>query len=411
MNRPNAMRSLWVAGLLALAAGCSTSPSLTPSFQPSPSLGTTPSPTGQAAPSATGRAGLDWTQVPSGQAWTMFDPWHVTAGPAGILAAGWVRGSDPVRLAAWWSPTGGTWTDVSPVAVGTPWSSCSLAIAMPDGFAILGDVGRPDGSSGSVTWTWDGGEASHWETHQAVPQWGPADATAIGDGWLVLGGTMPVGGAPSASWTTHDFITWLQAPLAPTGYPYASHLVTLADRTILAIGRLAAAPVDTTPRPVGDVALWHTTDARSWTRIPVGTAFADASLDAIAVRSDRLVAFGRRWPAELPPDAVPPAAFWWSDDGAAWHEASGPTDIGWVEDLHVLALEDRFVLLGSEGSSTRVISVSDDGRAWQRPEQRISFNGYVHDVAVAGDLLVAVGSVLDGEDEVGAVWVSPVVDR
>ncbi len=292
-----------------------------------------------------------------------------------------------------------------------PWSSCSLAIAMPDGFAILGDVGRPDGSSRSVTWTRDGGEASHWETHEAVPQWGPADATAFGDGWLVLGGTMPVGGAPSATWTTHDFITWLQVPLAPAGYPYASQFVTLADGTVLAIGRLAAAPVDTTPRPVGDVALWRMADAGSWTRIPVDTLFADASIDAIAARPDRLVAFGRRWPAELPLDAVPPAAFWWSDDGSVWHQASGPTDIGWVEDLQVLALEDRFVLLGSEGSSTRVIAVSDDGRAWQGPEQRISFNGHVHDVAVAGDLLVAVGSVLNGGDEVGAVWVSPAVDH
>jgi hypothetical protein len=423
--RPTALAvvMLLVAGACTGDAGpASVRPSVAPADATQPGAtpagmtpGTAvPSPAPGSLPEASGQAGLDWTGI-APREWADFEPAHVAAGPAGILVTGVVLGTEPTAPQAW-RPAGGGWQNASPPGTspvaGDAWVAFDLPIVHADSFAILGRLGQADAPDHTVAWRTTNPEASTWERADAVDGWGPRAAAPLGTEWIVLANTMTgLGGPPEATWATTDFVTWREIPLEATGFPYADILRVLPDGSLLVVGRLSTEAVDVVPRPVGELSVWRTADGERWTRTPAGPTFGDASIDDVAVRSDRLVAFGRRWPADMNLDAPAPSAFWWSDDGTTWAAAAGPDDIGWLDGSFLLALDDRFVLLGTIDGLTQVLAISEDGTSWQRPADQITLGGRVRSIVPFDGLLLAVGSTSEAGGAGGAVWVTPLADR
>ncbi|MEO8273867.1 MAG: hypothetical protein ABI620_07360 [Chloroflexota bacterium] len=215
-----------------------------------------------------------------------------------------------IRATPWESLDGRSWTLIESASFKN-WTVDDI-VDSPRGALAIG-YRSPPSSEGFGFATWDVG----------------ADGS-FGDVTVVSANDTPVGGA---AWIGDRFLAW---------------------RTHVDFG-----PDDTVVLSTG---LMASSDGKTWTDQPKVAAFEGASVSAVAVLDDRIVAVGLEggtWPG------VPRA--WTSSDGTSWAAAEVPVALG---ALYTVGIEgSRLVARGREavGSADQPLTWrSTDGTVWTR---------------------------------------------
>jgi hypothetical protein len=201
----------------------------------------------------------------------------VCSGPHGLLAYGY----SPESTELWASTDGIDWTWLP---TGTlPNVYVDDMYALPDGYAILGDLSdRPaawtstDGRSWVLAWQGPGPQGNDY------PAMGQVLPAPNGSGYLSFGSLAAVpGGAPAQPldlilWTSPDLVHWTiaqraKAPGWISGYA-------------MGVGRYVAAGTEWNDPGLGDwghVGVWSSPDGRSWTAISGLTALQSIRVQSV----------------------------------------------------------------------------------------------------------------------------------
>jgi hypothetical protein len=270
--------------------------------------------------------GTVWTRSPNepdvfGALGAMED---VVATEYGIVATGWLTGSDAddviwTRPAVWLSPDGAEWSRV--------WEG----ERMWGGDAFLGAVAvSPDGV-----------------------------LVAVGSGQNEL--DEPV----AAVWTSTDAHVWERVePDSPAfGDGTDPSIFMPVDVAWGSSGFIAVGGQDGT-----QVAIWHSPDGRSWTRIdssdqPFGTG---GTLGSVAALQSGFVAAGPGFDDFNGPPIPPPVTLWTSVDGSTWNRAG---EIGSGSALAIVVTDLRIAVAGQAITGGFATAAADDYHAavWQGP--------------------------------------------
>lgn len=195
-----------------------------------------------------------------------------------------------------------------------------------------------------------------------------------------------------------------------SGTPASWHRIALDDpdgaaATAVALGGPGYVAVGGTFGPTVQPAVWTSSDALTWTRLPNVGPLRSGRIDAVASTDHGLVAVGTDNQR---------AAAWTSADGLAWTrapdaEALGPETAGAMAQMQAVAVANgRIVAVGLEfGAAQRgLVWTSSDGLAWSRvgllPD---SEDGIVTTVVAGGPGFVAAGAI-NGQPELAAIWTS-----
>ena len=253
-----------------------------------------------------------------------------------------------------------------------------------------------------------------------------SDASSVYDIATFDGGLVAVGQVAGASgssevavWRSSDGTEW--APLARGGSTFAGASVqhiAVTSAGLVAWGTVGE-PVCTgsgegaTCEPV-PVMIWTTSDAIAWTRVADLSAFAGASIRAVAEGPFGLVAVGDTgW--DKP-------AIWVSDVGTSWQRLALPSSA--FKDAHftdLRATTSGYVVAGGTGtvpfpgaggppSSTSKVAAgwwSADGRTWAKATVKRTGNTgtSLGTLSIGARGMVAVGSATGGK--IGTAWTSP----
>lgn len=369
---------------------------------------TTIQPTPSASISITG-----WMHLPTSDALTAAAMYRVVAGPAGLLAVGSRGGSrggsDVPGFASWWSRDGIAWSRSE--AAGTAFAGD--AVALSDGFAILGKVG--DGSDQERAMIWRSSDGVQWTGSPIRDlKTGPFAADRIGGRISAFAIRAPAGGEPTLAWSSSDFVSWTSDLLGGGGFSSATGMTALADGSGLAFGRWSGEPIDVAPFAPGQAAFWRSTDGRTWLKTAVDPDFRDALVvDVAQAPGPTVVAVGQRWDPTLSPDQPYTLAVWSSSDGRSWEPAAwlSTVDPTWVP-LKVAPAGSGVVLLAAPraGGASALIARSSDGLTWTAIDPPIVFDGgQANDLVAVDRHLVVVGQTLPpaGTAADAAVWIGP----
>jgi hypothetical protein len=334
---------------------------------------------------------------------------HVLVRPEGLLAIG---GSERAGLLVWTSDDGIGWVGASAVVRAVP----TAALALPDGFVVLGKIG--DGSELERAIAWQSSDGRDW---QGTPIDGlrtnPTGVGLIGDRIATFALRAPSGGEPTLAWSSGNLMAWTSGRLGGGGFSNAAGLAVLSDGTGLAFGRWSNEPMDTAPFPPGQAACWRSRDGRVWQRAADDPDLASALIvDAAQRDGGAIVAVGQVWNPVGPPEQAYALAFWASSDGESWDRVEAPpaVDPGLVPEQLVITPSGYLLLASpSAGGSNSLVAASADGRTWAAIDPAVSFEGArANDLAVFGERLIAVGQTLptEGTDVDAAVWIGPMTN-
>ncbi len=279
----------------------------------------------------------------------------VTAGPAGLVAVGWVL--QDFSGASWHSTDGATWTFTG----GFPAQTLLTAVAVNGGRYEA--VGR-DGN-GATAWT--STDAATWQKTQ-----GPAFAasplrlTAITPwkGGFVAGGYKgnEFFSADAALWSSADGLTWRQANDSKSFHDARVWGVAAGPDGLVAVGQTG--PTDAP----GAAVIWTSSDGLNWSRVPDGPVFVGGRLRAVAsVPSLGFVAVGE----DIAGDT---GIVWVSKDGRTWNRVPADPIFGrvgiQVRMYTVTAGPNGAVVAGTLNAGVQygdaAIWTSPDGLAWKR---------------------------------------------
>ena len=224
-----------------------------------------------------------------------------------------------------------------------------------------------------------------------------ADVVEVPDRGFVSVGYAYPGWRPVA-WTSPDGIEWAVHPMGTTDFTFPVSLVTLADGTLVAVGRSG-------PRPVA----WTSPDGLTWAEHPVsilGDGTVAERMTSVMSIDNGLLAGGSVGP-EL---GERHARFWRSTDGVTW--VPSPDDADAFAEAEVRALTrlgDGFVAIGLIGSAQETVGsvawLSRDGETWERVDDAALATGKTLALSTAPwGGVVAVGSEFDRRE--AAVWSS-----
>ncbi|MGH2464396.1 MAG: hypothetical protein ACRDGI_02960 [Candidatus Limnocylindrales bacterium] len=321
----------------------------------------------------------------------------VSAGPAGLVAVGWVL--QDFSGASWRSTDGSTWTFTG----GFPAQTLLSAVAANGGRYEA--VGR-DGN-GATAWT--STDATTWqkETGPAFST-SPLRLTSITPwkGGFVAGGYKgnEFFSADAALWISADGLTWRLANDSPSFKNARVWGVAAGATSLVAVGQTGA-----TDQP-GPAIVWTSADGLNWTRGPDGPVFEGGRMRAIAsVPSIGFVAVGE----DLAGDT---GIVWVSQDGRTWRRA--PTDpifgrVGiQVRIYAVTAGPSGVVAAGTLDAGVQygeaAIWTSADGLAWKRVVDGPEFlDNEVNAVTRWNDHVVAVGDRGAPDAYQATAWLSP----
>ena len=215
----------------------------------------------------------------------------------------------------------------------------------------------------------------------------PREIVAFGSGYVILGeDAIPLGGGDadriSVFWISDDGRTWDEVPLT-AGIPPSEHgtafLLIAGPNGLVAAGGMCCTSEEH--------AIWRSTDARSWERVPLGAeVFGAASIrDGIATDDGTYVLAGQ---------VQGHPAIWASPDGETWERVTGRGpgfDRGSIESVERFG--DGLIAVGRDDSRPTydiAVWLSDDGREWERV-------GRPEPAAVAGADEAELYSVVVGE--------------
>jgi len=275
-----------------------------------------------------------WTSV-DGNAWTrspnepdVFGTWgaieDVVATDHGIVAAGWLAGSDAddviwSRPAVWLSPDGAEWTRVwEGERVSGSHAFLGAVAVSPDGVLVAVGSGQNELDE-PVAAVWTSTDAHLWERVEPnSPAFGDQTDPNI---------LMPV----DVAWGSSGFI---------------------------AVGGQGGS----------QVAIWHSPDGRSWTRIetadqPFGTG---GTLGSVAALQSGFVAAGPGFDDFNGPPVPPPVTLWTSVDGSTWNWAG---ELGSGSALAIVVTDLRIAVAGQTITGGFATAAADDYHAavWQGP--------------------------------------------
>jgi hypothetical protein len=264
-------------------------------------------------------------------------PWR-----QGLLLIGTVHRPDGYNAAAWWSDDGSGWrpltepgdpvlegvtfdglaTGHEPLVAygrgrhdsgvwispdGSAWQRSSLhgiidlVASVPSGFVAFGR--HPERRQPLVALSPDGAAWQSLPTEALFAFEGVSMATLVSfEGGLVAAGTDKMR-ASATVWVSDDGAGWLRAPFETQPGTSIEHLI-VAHRRLLAVGSDAGA--HRTGRP-GAVAVWESTDAVNWERLPSPELFANAAARSVHVVGGSVVILGTLvagyespWPEAIP---------------------------------------------------------------------------------------------------------------
>lgn len=396
--------------VVLLSIGCGGTPPASGTSSPSPAGSAGPSgnlvsPTPALSPAPTPAVSgfPDWTRVSTTDPLRGATMRRVVAGPSGALALGGGSQGEP-GFVSWWSRDGTTWSRTGYAGVAT----AGDAIALPDGFVILGKIG--DDPEAERAMTWRSSDGAQW-TGQPIGdlRTSPIAADIVGGRIATFAVRAPSGGEPTLAWSSADLLTWSSGALGGGGYSDAAGLAVIADGSGLAFGRWSVEPMDTAPFPPGQAAIWSSTDGLAWNRLPDDPDLHDAVvLDVAQFRGAAIVAVGQRWDAAGSPDQAFMLALWSSSDGASWERAEAPAtlDPTTVPQQIVDTPTGYFLLASQAGRPNALVARSTDGRTWTALDPPVEFGGdQINDVAVLDGRPVAVGETVPAEGTAdAAVW-------
>jgi hypothetical protein len=273
--------------------------------------------------------GLEWHIQPGSSPADL--PSRLAAGPAGVVAVGWIDDPAGAGSASWSSKDGLAWSaradafptdpsgsDVVEVTDVVATDSGWLAIGREDPFCQL-DCGLDPVRA----LAWRSIDGLHWQAVAGTPSLDGAGMTAVtrhGSGFVAVGLTGP----RAAAWTSPDGATWTRAPESA-----ALDAIPSADRSIwttmtaVASGHGVVVAVGSdgpggAHGPAGRA--WWSADGRTWTSA-VGDGFeasgeVSVMLEAVGATPDGFVAVGSS-------DGTCRPGIWESSDGRAWRCAGG----------------------------------------------------------------------------------------
>ena len=408
------MRSLLGIAMLGfLVAGCAGSAGVVSNAPPivsaTPVATETPVTTDTPAPPPAGATISTWTRLPASEAFQAATMDRVVAGPAGVLALGGRDDAAGGGFAGWWSSDGFAWTRSD--ATGTNFAGDAVALA--DGFVIVGKIGDNPGAENAMTWRspdgtgWSGLPVDSLRT-------GPFAAAWIEDRLALFAIRAPSGGEPTMAWSSDDFVSWTSGLLGGGGYSTAGGLSVLADGSGLAFGSWSTEPQDAAPFP-GPAGFWRSTDGRTWQKMADDTDLRNARvIGVVQAPGGPIVAVGQRWNPNLSPDQPYTNAAWTSLDGSAWDLATWPPsqERAWTPS-RVVAAGGGYLVLAADrtgNGATALIARSVDGRTWTAIDPPVAFDGgQANDLVVVGDHLIVVGETVppEGTAADAVVWIGP----
>jgi hypothetical protein len=323
----------------------------------------------------------------------------VVAGPAGLLAVGWIL--QDFSGASWRSTDGSTWT----FSGGFPAQTLLAAVAANGGRYEA--VGR-DGN-GATAWT--STDALTWhKTASPAFAASPLRLTSITP-WktgFVAGGYRgnEFFSGDAALWLSSDGLTWRQARDTPSFHDARVWGVAAGPNGLVAVGQTGSTD---TPGPA---VIWTSSDGLNWSRVPNGPVFEGGRLRAVAsVPSLGFVAVGE----DIAGDT---GIVWVSKDGRAWQRASSDPIFGrvgiQVRMYAVTAGPNGVVVAGTVNAGVQygeaAIWTSSDGLAWRRvPDGPEFLDNEVNAAAAWNDRVVIVGDRGAPDAYQATAWLSPAV--
>ena len=317
----------------------------------------------------------------------------VTEGGPGLVAVGRVQDSGAV----WILPSGGEWERVDAVPErSTPNEFVFLtdvAVA-PFGIVAVGITGtQPADTFSSVIWlsTDDG---ATWEKGQLLEGAEISSVATGGPGMVAVGQVTTATERPAgvSVWTTNDGVSWTKAEGTGELGRGAMNGIVSTESGFVAVGTSREDP----NQALLHGAVWTSPDATAWTRVPHGPEFENASMRAVTVRPEVLLAVGNSGA----PGASGPTA-WTSADGSEWQRL--PAELGEAVMLGVTAVGGSLAAVGFTGTyedPTLALWTSADGVTWTEvPEVAEEGRGQLHDAVAFDGGIVAGGYAGPAEED------------
>jgi hypothetical protein len=300
------------------------------------------------------------------------------------------RPGEDAHAAAWWSADGSTWTAASDDPAFSQHQMLSVA-AGPLGLMAVGNSCAAGECGSSAAWSSPDGRT--WQAASVIPQAAgstPVSRTILagGPGWIAAGRTFGTGdNDPGGIWTTADGMTWTAATLVDPSGETASNGVLSG----LAAHGSQVVAVGTVPSAGHSAAVWTSSDATTWTRVPDEPSFAGGIMTGVAGTSAGYVAVGS--------DANGAAA-WTSADGSTWTESTPASDFAGGHMTSVAAVDGHVLAVGFD-STGALAWRSPDGRSWT-PTAAVSMasGAQAQGAAVGPKADVAVGAITGSS----AIW-------
>ena len=325
-----------------------------------------------------------WRSVDGGDAFGGAEFLDVARAERVIVAVGRRGGADG---GAWMSPDGLTWT----AAGGAPFAGVEVAsvTSFPGGFVAVGSRVGAGAEEGAFE-AWTSADGLTWSLapeHQAA--FAARSVTAGGPGVVAVGSALvdvTQGTYDGRAASSADGITWVPAEEAAFQQSIVGDVAS-TPKGLIAVG-------STSGVSPANAVVWTSADGQSWTRLADDPAFAAATMSAVAVGSDRIVAVGSSGVG---------AAVWTSADGASWERIPDSEVFKGAQMTSIAAARGGFLAVGY-GQEGAVVWYSPDGSNWSRDPALPDFAESQMFSVIAGTPSLIVGRAIPSRGTRSYVW-------
>ena len=268
--------------------------------------------------------------------------------------------------------------------------------ATADGFVAIG-------SQTDAALVWTSTDGASWRLAAFPdPEGRTLNAVAVNGATSVIVGSTPDG---VAAWSRRGSEDWQPAQL--DAEPGAATAVVAGGDGFLAAGYVG-------PQfGLARAAFWHSTDGRTWERVPDAPALDDGRVRALTSTATGFVAVGHRG---SPGSDDLEAVSWTSADGTSWQRSASQPALADSLMQSVIAVEGRVVAVGTKAAGDAAVAwTSTDGLQWRRAADAPALHSNstyaphaeMSDLVAIGGRLVAVGWNSSPSNGSAVIWTSP----